>query len=402
MKTDMKLFDDSVRTYEGFREQRESIYQFLNRSAKPEYEETRNLLERWFQDYPEPYKVNLSKEFCSKPDKQHLGAFFELYCYSLLRAHEFDIKPQQVVDKIKGNPVDFLIKSSDTPLFYLEATVAADSDRASISQKLLWQLQDALSTLNEPNFLLEINVESESTHDLPIKKMRLDLQGWLQKLDPNEIIRKNTALVHDNSPHCSYEQNGWKILFYAIPRSIDSRDQAHETVVYQLSGARKVEAENSLRDALETKAKKYGNFEFPYVIAVDVLARDSFGTDIGEILFGKEVILYDRHSKELSLTRSPLLTDRPSEENGFWRARNRARNQQVSAILLVEELMPWSVARKTPILWHNPWAEKRLDPNIWQGPQLIPNLDASKPYMEEKSGKKGYEIFNLQIREENI
>src|SRR5260370_39830532 len=128
----MKLFDDNVRSYDGLREPRESIYQFLNRSARPEYEETRHLLEKWFQDYPEPYKLNLSKEFCSKPDKQHLGAFFELYCYSLLRVQGFDIKPQQVVDKMKGNPVDFLINSADTPLFYLEATVAATLNKTSI------------------------------------------------------------------------------------------------------------------------------------------------------------------------------------------------------------------------------------------------------------------------------
>src|SRR6266566_561000 len=148
----MKLFDDSVRTYEGLREPRESIYQFLNRSARLEYEETRNLLERWFQDYPEPYKLNLSKEFRSKPDKQHLGAFFELYCYSLLRVQGFDIKPQQVVDKMKGNPVDFLIKSVDTPLLYLEATIAADVNTAAVSHRILWQLHDVLSTIHEPNF----------------------------------------------------------------------------------------------------------------------------------------------------------------------------------------------------------------------------------------------------------
>ncbi len=391
----MKLFDDSERTYEGLKEPRESIYQFLNRSALPEYEETRNLLESWFQDYPAPYELNLSKEFRSKPDKQHLGAFFELYCYTLLRAQKFDVKPQQVVDEMKGNPVDFLIKSADAPLFYLEATVAADSDKASISQKILWQLQDALSTINEPDFLLEINIEHESTHNLPIKAMRSDIQGWLRKLNANEIIEQRTA-GRSNLPYCHYEHDGWKIVFYAIPHPLDSRGQGNKTVVYQLSDAWKVEAESSLRDALETKAKKYGRFKLPFVIAVDVLATDSFGTDMGEILFGKEVILFDRQSEDVTLTRSPLLSDRPSEENGFWRARKRARNQQVSAVLLVEELMPWSIAHKTPVLWHNPWAERPLDPNIWEGPQMIPNTDISEPYMQERAGKRGHEIFHLQ------
>ncbi len=393
----MKLFDNGVRTYEGFREPQESIYQFLNRSRRLEYEETRNLLEKWFQDYPEPYKLNLSKEFRSKPDQQHLGAFFELYCYTLLCVQGFDVKPQQVVDERMGNPIDFLVESAGTPLFYMEATVATDSDKASISQKILRQLHDALDTINVPNFLIEINVERESTHSLPIRKMRGDLQGWLQKLDPNEINRKRTTLGCDRLPYCYYEHNGWRIVFYAILQPLDSQDQANKTVVYQLSEARKVEAENSLRDALETKAKKYGNFDLPYVIAVDVLATDSFGSDIGEILFGQEVALFHKQSGEITMTRSPLLPDRPSKENGFWRARKRARNQQVSAILLIEELMPWSVAHKTPVLWHNPWAEKPLDPGIWQGPQMIPNMDALEPYMQGKAGKEGYEIFSLSL-----
>ena len=53
----MQLFDNSIRTYEGLREPQESIYHFLSRSARPKYEETRNLLEKWFQDYPEPYNL---------------------------------------------------------------------------------------------------------------------------------------------------------------------------------------------------------------------------------------------------------------------------------------------------------------------------------------------------------
>ena len=74
----------------------------------------------------------------------------------------------------------------------------------------------------------------------------------------------------------------------------------------------------------------------------------------------------------------------------------------MSAVLLVDELMPWSVARKTPVLWHNPWAEKPLDPNIWLGPQMISNRDAPELYMQERAGKKGYEIFHLQRGGANI
>ena len=215
-------------------------------------------------------------------------------------------------------------------------------------------------------------------------------------------LRRKVERIVLSSLRSERERERWKIVFYAIPRPLDSQGQANKTVVYQLSEARKVEAENSLRDALETKSKKYGNFELPYVIAVDVLAIDFLDCDIEEILFGQEVALFDKQSEEITMTRSPLLPDRSPQENGFWYARRGPRNQHVSALLLADELMPWSVARKTPVLWHNPWAERLLDPNIWQGPQIIPNMDAPEPYMQERVGKKGHEIFHLQPGGANI
>ena len=127
------------------------------------------------------------------------------------------------------------------------------------------------------------------------------------------------------------------------------------------------------------------------------LAIDSLGCDIGEVLFGKEVALFDTQSEEVTLTRSPLLPNRPRIENGLWFARRGPRNQQVSAVLLVDELMPWAIAHKTPILWHNPWAEKPLDHELWQGPQMKPDMSASPPQMRYREGKEAFEIFHLHL-----
>jgi hypothetical protein len=206
----MKLFDDSVRSYEGFREPRESIYQFLNRSALPEYEETRNLLEKWFQDYPEPYKLDLSKRIYSKADEDHLGGFFELYCYAWLRHQGFVVKPQQVVDATKGNPIDFLVQSADAPLFYFEATVAMDVNTAAMSHRMLRELWNGLNALQEPNFRIELYVERESTRSLPIKKMCADIHDWLQTLDPDEVSGWKTTSTQDRWPY--YDLDGWKIV----------------------------------------------------------------------------------------------------------------------------------------------------------------------------------------------
>jgi len=388
----MQLFTSNIRTYEGFREPRESIYHFLSRSSLPKYEETRNILEKWFQDYPEPYNLELSKRIHSKLDEDHLGAFFELYCHALLHYQGFVAKPQQIVDVTKGNPIDFLVQSANAPLFYLEATVAMNVNTAAVSHGMLRELWNELDTLQEPNFWIKLYVERESTRSLPIKKMSLDIHNWLQTLDPDEVSKERRTSTHERWPY--YELDGWKIVFIAIPKPVGSRGQLGKTVLGQSSPAQWQSRLNSLQAALKEKENRYGNFELPYVIAINVLAINSLGCDIEEILFGQEVALLDRQLGEVTMTRSPLLRDRPSEENGFWLARRGPRNQRVSALLLVDELMPWSVARKTPVLWHNPWAEKPLDPNIWLGPQMIP-VDAPELRMQERTGKQSYEIFQL-------
>src|SRR6266700_3089626 len=108
----MQLFDDLQRTYTGFKKPQEAAYTFLNRSARPEYERTRHILERWFLKYPEQHRNALRQSFCSKTEKTHLGAFFELYCHELLKQQGFMVQPHQSVDQTKGTLVDFLVSSA--------------------------------------------------------------------------------------------------------------------------------------------------------------------------------------------------------------------------------------------------------------------------------------------------
>lgn len=386
----MKLFDDIPRTDKSSQKRRKSFYNVLNRSARSEYEAARQLLEKWFLDYPADPKQNresLQGKFCSN-DSDHLSAFFELYTYAWLKYQRFLVHPEYVVDQSKNRPIDFFVQPPDGLPFYLEAVVAMDSEAEVKSEGPLEELRQSLSKINDPNFLIDFKWERKSDKQLPTAQMRLDLQKWLQKLGED-------STQEEKPEPASYERNGWKLLFFAVPRSRQGKLK-HQILGQPLS-AQWVPFENSLRKKLEDKGEKgrYGNLEYPFIIAVNILAQDSLGCNLDELLFGKEVYLFDRQSGEGAMTRSTHLLNRPFSENGFWRARRRWREdrEHVSAVLLVDDLWPLSIAHKTPILWHNPSAARPLNHSIWHGPQMIFDLNTSRWNFRE--GKNTWEILDL-------
>lgn len=377
----MQLFDDSERAYMGSKEARESYYEFLNRSAQPEFVSARERLEHWFLKYPEQHRYDLGQSFRSHTDATHLGAFFELYCHELFTKQGLGVQVQQIVDASINKPIDFVVSHSDDNQFYVEATLASDSEASMVSRKLLWQLQDALNKLVEPYFQIGLEVEQEATNSLPISQICSDIHKWLQTFDPDEVTKKG----RDDRPYCYWDQDGWKITFLAFARPIEVREKSGDTVLYQISMPKKIPSPNALSNALKEKSKKYGDMRFPYVIAVDMIASYSFGMDVKKVLFGQEVALINPHANQVQITRSPFLPDRPYKENGFWIARRRPRNQQVSAVLLVEGAMPWSDTYNKSVLWHNPYATRPLNPGLWQGPQMILDKETSCMRLYEAS-----------------
>src|SRR6266487_788028 len=148
----MNLFSTDIRKDTSPRKPSESEYAFLDRSALPEHEQIRCLLEQWFQDYlsnseNQDYCTDHQKSFCgafqNKQDRQHQGAFFELYCYSLLRRHQYEIEIEPSVENSSHRP-DFFAQSAGAPICFLEATLAAESDTDAGKERNLLQIREMI------------------------------------------------------------------------------------------------------------------------------------------------------------------------------------------------------------------------------------------------------------------
>lgn len=137
------LFDDRFENVMEGKAFRRSWYSSLTSSIKPEIITIRQLLETWFQEFPDVAdKFDLVGRFQSDNDDQHLAAFFELYCFTLLRSQGFEVEVHQRIDPKRGTQPDFLAKRDNVPLFYLECTTVTDRPEETGEQKRLHDVLD--------------------------------------------------------------------------------------------------------------------------------------------------------------------------------------------------------------------------------------------------------------------
>lgn len=388
----MKLFDESERTYMGNKDHHESSYAFLNRSALPRFAAAREVLEEWFTRYPPAHQLTLAKNFTADTYGPHLGAFFEMYTFALLQKQGLEVHVEQVVDTARGNPIDFVIGAVERPQFCVEATVIAESEQTEASQRQMSILDEHLSDIPFKAVLL-VDVVSTSTQPLPYADIAASIAHWLAEMAASSPRDEMLGDDADQVLSYTWEGRGWELHFEAGPN-----EGSKGLIVLQRSSGW-TGAPSRLAKRLDVKAAQHRGVTIPYVIAVDALSRDTLYRSADSILadlLGTEVYHIDRDSLQVvGMSRSPALPRRPDRERGLWLGRSGPRNRHVSAVLLVDEAVPWSVPKQTPLLWHNPWALRPLSSVLWQGPQAI--IEPQTWRCTQRKGKSIEALLDLDM-----
>ncbi|MBL7074300.1 hypothetical protein ISS37_03560 [candidate division KSB1 bacterium] len=384
----MKLFDDIARNEIRPTNYTEPRFDYLNQSARLEYEKIRNLLEQWFELFPFEAQSELRSRLRSKDDRQHLSAFFELYLYELLSQSGFCVKVHPNIEDQKTHP-DFSVLKGGKPQFYLEATLSSSSETKKSATARENRVYDVINKMDSPNFFIGIRVRGTPATPPPGNKIRRFLEAKLAKLDPDEIAKRFKVDGFKAIPSWTWKHDSWQITFHPIPKLASARGKPGVLPIGMLTQGPYLDAPYiGLRESIKNKATKYGNLNLPYVVAINVI--NDFGTDdidINKALFGKEqvkIIFRENNLIDQQLGRKP---------NGAWYGPNGPKNRRVSAALIAVNLFPWRIAKVTPILWHNPWANYPLSPDNWPSPQLVPNFKNNQ--IEKRDGKSGLQMLRL-------
>jgi hypothetical protein len=366
----MNLFDDIERNYHGYRGETESEFAFINRSAKPLFSRTRELLQGWFDDVKAngDDKKDLKARFRSDDEKPHVAAFFELYCHALLRYQSYDVEVHQSADETTSRVPDFCASRSGERLFYLESTLAADTFMDEKSQARLDNFLEGLVKLDSPNYGISMDYDEGPEHQPSSKKARQFLKEKLGQLE--ERAAKTSSWPSGDGIEWEYEDGGWKVRFSPILRAPEVRGKPGQRLIVMGTSGGIVSPEGPLYASIKKKAAAYGNLTKPYIIAVDTLDDFADEHDVLDALVGKTGYRVDRNVGKVFVARNPR------SGAAFRDPQGNPSNTRVSAVLVAYGVTASRLATsETPVLWHNPWAKNTLDPGLWQGPQVFINPD---------------------------
>lgn len=347
----MKLFDEAKRTDSAPRRQDEDSFTFLNRVATPYWEQVRDLLERFYSQYPIEHSESLRRNFRARSAGQHYGAWWELYLHELFRRLGYAITVHPALEGTERRP-DFGLQKGASQ-FLVEASVvfsgiAGNDEETGAAPS--WMLA-AFEGLKNPDFFVSISeITARGREQLKRSEIATPVEKWLDGLDPDLVAGDFKA--HRQVPTLRIERRGWEIQLEASPVKQEARGRSgHRVLGGGPAMAGPVDDVDQLESKLKAKAGRYGRPSLPFVVAVLSLSGFMERRDVEQALFGREAIVISDPNKAGQVVR---------QRNGFWFRGAAPINTRVSAVVMGIGIQPWSLTRFSPELWKNPWAEYPL------------------------------------------
>jgi hypothetical protein len=348
------LFDDTLRTDASASTHQESTFEFLNRVAGDYWEHPRLLMQEWLDHIKDDSDYgDLRQRFRSRDDEQFRSAFLELYLHETLIRAGYVVTIHPSVEGTTSRP-DFLAER-DGERLYVEAIAPGSSAEAKAAAQRRAVLFDAVNRLADPNFMLWLEGLVEGSRPPAASRLRADLRRWLGGLDPDAPWDADTAPSH------LWQHDGWSVTFKPIPKKPEARGrQANSRAigVYGHTGVEWINDAPAIRKAIATKHHQYGELDAPFVIAVGTYIHDTDRWHTTNAMYG---------SFAVELSEAPdgeMATREIRQPDGYFGSPPEWKHCNVSAVLVVNQLMPFHIQRAEVTLWRHPHPVQPLPPDL--------------------------------------
>lgn len=345
----MQLFDDFERTDLTYSKHSESTYDFYNRAALPKFTEVRLRLEEWFLAYPNEAKSELKRNL----EKDFSAAYYELFLFTLFVKNGFFVELHPAMPNSSKRP-DLLIRKGEFEA-YVEARVVHEVtvDETKI-RNIKKRIYDRINELKSDYYVVTI-------HDLEILDMANPpstndinsfIQGVLVKANYESdliTIRKRRS----TGPYYTLESKTVKLVISLFPKTVPSSNTGPLIGIYGDEGkAQMVNPAKALTKALNEKAKRYGQPDKPFIIAINAMSSwVTYEEDYTLALFGSDCIKFDSANRV-------YLSANGSE--GFFINKQGQIHSRISGVLFIKAYDS-SVAGSTLVCYHNPNASRPIE-----------------------------------------
>lgn len=323
----------------------EKSFDFLNRIAGAYWDHPRRLIQDWANELADPGDYyELRQRFRSRDDYEFRSAFLELYLHQCLLRAGYRVILHPEVPGTSRRP-DFLAMREGNSL-YIEAIAPAASPAAKAGAQREASLLDAVNRLGDPNFLLALHELQHGPAQPRPRLLRESLRGWLATLNPDDYIDFRSLSQH------TWEDNGWRAHFEAIPIRPDKRGpkkNGRSIGYYGHHPVGWIDDAPAIQKALASKASAYGDLSEPFLIAVGTYIFDRDRWHSTNAMYGHLAVQLGRDGGG-DTTRSVRRPD------GYFGAPGRPQHQNVSGVLVVNQLMPEHFQRTEVTLWSHPQA----------------------------------------------
>lgn len=359
------LFNQVARSDHSLKRAAESDFAFLDRCALPPVGKIRTLLELCWANYPEVGRAELASRLRCGDWRHFSSGIFELFLHEYLLRLGFSVKLHPELPNRSAKRPDFLVKVSDTEKFYLEAVCTSDndgSDRGAEARKN--SVLDILDDASHANFVVGVESTGDPTTQPSGKRLAREVVRWLDSLDADRVMTYSAGSYY-NLPEYQWKHENWHVHLRAIPLKPAARGLKRKLIGVRADGeACIVDCWSPIRDAVLTKARRYGELDLPLVIAVnlDTFHLDEF--DELQALFGQEQYLFN------PITENPQ--PRPKRAmNGAWREPSGQRAKRCSGAWLFERFSAYTLAQSKHTLYLNPWGNHQLPTSFLRMPHAL-------------------------------
>jgi hypothetical protein len=352
----MSAFDEFERHLLGPAREGSSRFAYLNSSARPEAMAVRAQIDQMLVRYPDQHRDALTARIRSVSDVHHGGAVFELALHEALLRSGCRILSVEPDLPDRARSPDFHAETPDGSAFYVEATQAIGETPADAGART--RLEDVLRALDElvsPDFFLDVSTDGRPSQPVRTRRLQERIVEWLAGLN-HEKIKAAWDVNPAEMVALVIEEHGLTLTIKPIPRN-DRGQQIGGAIGLQMMEPYVGRPSDGIREAVDGKARRYGDLRAPYIVAVNAMAEFQGEEDAIDALLGSPTLVIRRDA-------DGGLTERwDRERNGVWVGERGPRNRGVSAVLSFDRLSARTLENRQGRLIRNPWARQAL-PNI--------------------------------------